>query len=191
MNQEDFSSVLQLAAADDPVAKERFYQLIYDDLRDVARRVLSRERNKGEMQTTALVNEMVLRFEKGNALKGMANRRVFFATAIRAMNNILVDHYRRRKKLVDSPDRIASPLDAALAWFEHQVGHDFDQLQASLKSLAADSPRQHQVVMHRFFGGLSNQQTADLLGISLSSVERDWRLARAKLLSSMGNMDHD
>lgn len=176
------TSLLHLAADNDSDAKEELYVRVYDDLRRAARRLLLHERRVGEMQTTALVNEVVLRFEMGASLEKMANRRVFFAVAIRAMNNVLVDHYRRRKKLIDSPDRGVSPLDDAVRWIENQVGADFEGLQNALHTLSEESPRQHSIVMHRFFGGLSAKATADVLGVSIATVERDWRLARAKLL---------
>lgn len=179
---EPLTAILQLAAQDDRRAREKLYKRVYDELRRAAHGLLLRERRKGEMQTTALVNELVLRFEGSDALAKMANRRIFFATAIRAMNHILIDHYRRRQKLVDSPDRAAVQLDDAVKWIEEQVGYDFEQLQLELEKLANESPRQHSVVMHRFFSGLSVKDTADILDVSLPTVERDWRLARAKLL---------
>ena len=101
------------------------------------------------------------------------------------MNQILIDHYRRRKKLVDSPDRKANPMDAAVHWIEKQVNADFEDLQLALHSLADHSQRQHDVVMHRFFGGFTIKETAELLDISAQTVERDWRLARARLMCEL------
>lgn len=179
------TNLLQLAADNDVEAKDELYRRVYDDLKLAARRILFRERNVGEMQTTALVNEVILRFEASEAIEKMANRRVFFSVAIRAMNNALVDHYRRRKKLIDSPDRVAAPLDDAVKWIEDETGFDFERLQIELEVLATESPRQHSVVMHRFFGGLSVPATAELLETSVATVDRDWRVARAKLLRRM------
>lgn len=165
-------------------AKARLYEEVYDELRQAAQR-FTRRQHPGDFQTTALVNEVLLRFETGDALRNMANRRVFFSIALRAMNQILIDHYRRRKKLVDSPNRRAEPLDHAVAVIEDQLGFDFEQLQSALEKLSNESPRQHQVILHRFFGGLSIKDTAELLDVSDGTVERDWRLARAKLFRDL------
>jgi len=101
------------------------------------------------------------------------------------MNHILIDHYRSRKKLVDNSDRISHPFDEALLWVEQEAGVDIEELQRSLELLAQQSERQHAVVTHRFFGGLTISETAELLNVSAQTVERDWRLARVKLLRSL------
>ncbi len=101
------------------------------------------------------------------------------------MNNILIDHYRRRKKSIDSPDRAGVPLDDIFTQLEANFGIEFEDLQAELTKLEREAPRQHRVIMHRFFGGLTIKETANLLDISVQSVERDWRLARAKLISRL------
>ena len=174
------TDLIQLAAnAND--AREQLYQRVYDDLRAAARRVLP-EHPKGDLQTTALVHEVFLRFEKSEALTCMTNRRVFFAVAIRAMNQVLIDHYRRRTRNVDSPNRASQILDDAVAWLEEKTGFEFERLHLALQELERSAPRQHLVIMHRFFGGLTVAETAELLDISDKTVERDGRLARAKLL---------
>ncbi|MCA9184540.1 MAG: ECF-type sigma factor [Pirellulaceae bacterium] len=178
------TDLIRRAAADDPQAKEQLYARVYDDLRSVARSVMWKNKG-GELQTTALVNEVILRFERGNSLKTIDNRRVFFSVALQAMHQILVDHYRRRRKSIDSPDRKPEPLDEAVRTIESQVGADFEQLQQALDKLQRESPRQHAVIMHRFFGGLTISDTAILLEVSEQTVERDWRLARAKLFRNL------
>ncbi len=178
------TDLIRRASDNDDRAKETLYAQVYDNLRDAAHRLLSKQHRR-DLQTTDLVNEVALRFETKNALKSMANRRVFFAVAIRAMNQILVDQYRRRSKLVDSLDRSGEPLDEVVNTIEHQVGADFERLQTVLVTLEAEAPRQHAVIMHRFFGGLSIRDTAELLDVSEQTVERDWRLARAKLFARL------
>ena len=179
-SQPQVTKLIQLAAIGQSDAKDALYELVFDDLRVAAHRLV-RTKDAGDLQATALVNEVVLRFEKNQALGTMANRKVFFSVALRAMNQVLIDHYRRRKKRVDSPDRTEEPLDAVVAGFENQTGYDFEHLQNALKALASESPRQHDVIMHRFFGGLSTAETAIMLDVSEETVRRDWRLARAKL----------
>lgn len=142
-------------------------------------------RRASEIQTTMLVNEVFLKFEKANALEAIANRRVFFSVASRAMRNILVDQHRRRRKAIDSPDRSIEPLDSAVLDFEERTGYDVDKLSVALEELERSSPRQHAVVMHRFFADRTVAETAELLNVSSGTVERDWRLARAKLHRAM------
>lgn len=178
------TQLIHLAAEGDSQAKESLYSQILLNLRQAAHHTLKRFHNH-EFQTTALVNEVVVRFEQSESLQNINNRRVFFSIAIRAMNNIMIDHYRRRKRLIDSPDRVGSPLDDIFTQLETCFGIQFEDLQLELIRLEVESPRQHAVIMHRFFGGLTIKETAQLLDISVQSVERDWRLARAKLLSRL------
>jgi RNA polymerase sigma factor (TIGR02999 family) len=176
----DITGLLARAGAGDQLAKDRLYGAVYDELRRLAHTVMS-SRHRGDLQSTALVNEVVLRFEKAQCLQSFANRRVFFSVAIRAMDQILINHYLLRKKEVDSSDRRREPLDAVVEAIEEQCGCDFEALHDALEKLEVDSSRQHAVIMHRFFGGLTIAQTATLLEVSEGTVERDWRLARAKL----------
>jgi len=177
---QQLTDLIRRASRNDVEGKSLLYSEIYDELRKVAHRFIRHERDN-EFQTTALVNEVVLRFEKYDSLRSMANRKVFFSVASRAMNQILIDHYRRRKKLVDGPDRSAKSFDLILNHMEETLGIEFESLQVELQALERDYPRQHSVVMHKFFGGLTIGQTAELLGVSAQTVERDWRIARARL----------
>ncbi len=177
----NLTRLIQKAAAGELDAKEKLYSLIYDDLRDAARRVL-RRKVRGDFQTTALVNEALLRFEKEGVLQKFSeNRRVFFSVAIRAMQQVLVDHYRSRKRELVSLDEENHPFDQTIVTIHEQTGFDFEELTAALNELKNESPRQHEVITHRFFGGLTIEQTAEILEVSDATVERDWRLARAKL----------
>ena len=174
--------LLQEAARGETHAKEELYALIYDELRDAARRVL-RDKQRGVYQTTMLVHESLMRFEKKGVLEQYAkNRRVFFSVAIRAMQQLLVDHCRRRKREKVSSLDEQFPLDHAVSTIEKQLGVEFDDLHAALHRLEQESPRQYEVIMHRFFVGLTIPETAEMLGISERTVERDWRLARSKLI---------
>lgn len=174
------TELIQRASGDEQSARDDLYRRVYDDLHRAAGRFM-RQQQGNDLQTTALVNEVLLRFEKGDALQKIENRRMFFAIAIRAMNQVLVDHYRRRKKLVDSPNRRAQPFDFVVKQIESEVDADFDALQVALDELLVESPRQHAVIMHRFFGGLTIRATAEMLNVAQQTVQRDWRLARAKL----------
>ncbi len=181
----ELTQLLHRAAEGEADAKRSLYELIYDDLRDAARRVLRRN-VRGDYQTTALVNESLMRFEKEGVLKRFSeNRRVFFSVAIRAMQQVLVDHYRRRKREQQKLDEEGNPFDQTISSIEGQTGFDFADLTAAMDELAVESPRQHAVITHRFFGGLTIEQTAEILDVSDGTVERDWRLARAKLVTRL------
>lgn len=181
---ERLTDLLQLAATEVPGAKDELYKRIYGNLRGFAKMVISRK-PRGDLDTTDLIQEVIVRFEAAGALAKYPNRRVLFAVAIRAMNQVLVDHYRRRKKLIDSPDRIRSKLDDVVGKLETQMGHDFESLQHGLEQLEAESPRQFAVLSYRIYGGFTIAEVADLLEVSRQTVERDWRLARAKLFKVM------
>ncbi len=178
------TDLIRLAAAGSFEAKEILYQHIYDDLRAAARRESRNDRVR-DLQTTDLVNEVLLRFEHTGAMETFANRRVLFAVAIRAMRQILIDTYRKRRRMIDSPDRQPQPLPDLVDMVEKQLGYDVERLELALRQLETGAPRQYDVVTHRFFGGMTNGEVADLLGVSLQTVERDWKLARAKLFRWM------
>ena len=186
----EVTELLRRSAAGDQQAKARLYSEVYDELKSIAHHVMQ-ARSRDVFQTTALVNQLLLRFESGNALQSIPNRRVFFAVAIKAMNQILIDHYRSRKRMIDSDGRTRQPLDEVLQLMEKHNGCDFESLHWALGKLAEQSPRQHEVVVHRYFGGLTINETAELLDVSEGTIERDWRLARAKLNRMVGGDSHD
>ena len=157
-------------------AQEELFRHVYSELRAVARKLLKRERSDIEMQTSTLVQEAVSRLFTGRVPENAPNRRYLFGAANRAMRQILVDHARQRKL---HGTRV--PLNDVCRTVEKQHGVDMEALDRYLTKLGEDNPRQRDVVEYRFFGGFSIEQTADLLDVSVQTVERDWRLARAKL----------
>ncbi len=181
---ERITELLQLAADGVPGAREELYERIYGDLRGLAKMVI-RGKPRGDLDTTDLIQEVVVRFEAGGAIAKYPNRRVLFSVAIRAMNQVLIDHYRRRKKLVDSPDRNGHDLDHVFDRLQEQVGYDFESLQHALKQLEATAPRQFSVLSFRIYGGFTVTEVAEMLEVSRQTVERDWKLARAKLFKFM------
>lgn len=173
--------LLGQSAEGDIAAKEALFQLIYNDLRRAASRVLQASQ-QNDFQTTDLVHQSMLRFQDPEVLdRYSANRKVFFAVAVKAMQQVMIDHYRKRKNsLHTSPS--SHILDVAIQATEERFDTSFELLSQALEWLANAAPRQHACLTHRFFGGLTSQQTADLIGISLGTVERDCRLGRARLL---------
>ena len=174
------ASVTQLLArarTGDPSALAHVFPLIYDELRRLAQLQLRREPDGHTLSPTALVHEAYMRLIDYSRLE-WANRAHFMAVAATAMRRILVDHARGHRSLKRGGGLRPVPLDAVELGTEHRA----DLLVAvdeALDRLKAVEPRQAQVVECRFFGGMTEEETAEALGIGLRTVKRDW--ARAKL----------
>jgi RNA polymerase sigma factor (TIGR02999 family) len=161
----------------DEAARDRLIPQIYDELRRLARKHLRRERPGHTLQTSALVNEAYLRMAgQSVSWQGRAH---FFGIAARLMRQILVDHARLRDNAKHGGDWRRVSLDAADAG--HDQTTDILALDDALQALAQMSPQQSRIIELRFFGGLTIEETAEVLGVSHSTVEREWRVARAWL----------
>lgn len=166
--------------------REQLVALVYDELRRMAAGMLRGERPGHTLQPTALVNEALLRLLGGEALTRSRDRRYLIGAAAQAMRQALVDHARARgaKKRGGSNHRV--PLDDVLDVLEAR-GRDLTLLDEALAELAGVHDRPSQVVTLRFFGGLTVAEAADVLGVSESTVESDFRIARAWLRRRMGD----
>ena len=166
----------------DEAALEALIPLIYKELRQRAHRYMGRERPGHTLQTTALINEVYLRLV-GSPV-AWESRSHFFAIAARMMRRILVDHARTRRSLKRGGEGRPVSLDE-----EHLAGsqpdRDLVSLDDSLDALATLDPRKVRVVELRFFGGLSVEETAEVLKVSPQTVLRDWKLAKVWLLRAM------
>lgn len=153
--------------------------LVYNELRRVAGRYMRGERPDHTLQPTALVHEAYLRLV-GQREVAWQNRSHFFAVASRLMRNILVDHARARQAHKRGGQDQKVTFDEAL---ERAGGESTDllALDEALTHLAERDPRQARMVELRFFGGLSEKEAAEVLGISVRTVKRDWAVARAWL----------
>jgi len=181
----EVSILLQRVKSGDDSAKEALFIELQSELRGMAAALMSRERPDHTLQATALVNEACLRLLDSDAIENATDRRYFFATANRAMRQILVDHARRRQTTKRGGQYARGSLDVVLDNFEQSNKCNFVDLEASLERLEQESPRQREVVELRFFSGLSVPEVAEVLSVSVGTVERDWRLARAKLYQSL------
>jgi RNA polymerase sigma-70 factor, ECF subfamily len=153
---------------------------LYDELRALARVHLRREREGHTLSTTALVNEAYLRLaNQGNI--DPRDRTRFFSIASTTMRRVLVDHARRRLRLKRGEGVETVPLEEADVWLTEGEADELVALDQALDRLAALDGRASAVVQHRFFGGLSLDETAELLGVSKKTVQRDWLTARAWL----------
>jgi len=163
----------------DQAALDQLMPLVHEELRRLARRALRRERQNHTLQTTALVNEAYLRLVDQKQVRWQ-NRAHFMAIAAQLMRRILVDYARRRQYQKRGGGALQVTLaDAELLADERQP--DLVALDEALRSLTEIDPRRSQVVELRFFGGLSIEETAEVLKISPTTVERDWVVARAWL----------
>lgn len=145
------------------------------------------ERDDHPMQATDLLNQAMLRVLEGEVIDKASDRRYLFGAAHRAMRQILIDHSRksRTSRLVGEEPQLGPDWNSR---FEQNYGFSVEELESILAQLEKRSPRQAEVLSCRFFSGLSNQQTADLLTVSVGTVERDLRLARAKLQRDLNRL---
>lgn len=167
----------------DPSALEKLTPLIYDELRRIAHRYSRRERNGHTLQTTALINEAYVRLA-GNDSPDWQNRQHFFAVTAQVMRHILIDHARRRRTLKHGGDGQQVSLSEVAAMTNERAA-ELIALDEALEELAALDARKSQVVQLRYFGGLSLEETAEALGVSLMTVRRDWRAAKAWLYKAV------
>jgi RNA polymerase sigma factor (TIGR02999 family) len=158
--------------------------VLYDQLRQVARRHLRRERADHSFQSSALVHEVYLRLGEQTPFEA-DSRRHFIMVASRLMRQILVDHARSHGALKRGADRTVY-LDTSMVLPQAQ-SVDVLVLDDALNVLAKLDEQQERIVELRFFGGLMNEEIAEALGISLSTVKRDWNVARAWLARELKN----
>ncbi len=181
---EQVTQLLELAGGGDARASEELLPLVYDELRRLARGQMKKEKGgpSGQtLQATALVHEAYLRLV-GDADVKWQNRAHFFGAAARAMRRILVDRARHRGRIKRGGDRERVELgDQGLGVAAPGSGTDLVELDLALARLEADDPRKAEVVMLRYFAGLSIEETAAALSLSPATVKNEWTFARAWL----------
>jgi RNA polymerase sigma factor (TIGR02999 family) len=166
----------------DGAALEQLLPLVYDELRRIAARQLRGERSNHTLQPTELVHEAFLRLVRQNV--SWQNRAHFFGVASEIMRRLLVDHARKKQAEKRGAGAETIVLDERVEW---PGGRDLDlvALDDCLNALGELDPQQAKVVELRFFGGLSIEEAAAVLGVSDSTVKREWRVARAWLLREL------
>jgi len=180
------TELLRAASRADAAAAARFTPLVYDALRELAARYLGRcpPDSAANLQPTALVHEAFLRLVNPPGAD-FKSRTHFFAVAAAAMRQILVDEVRRRKRVKRGGDWQRITLTAALAGQTARTV-DLEALDEALTRLAELDARAAQVVQMRFFGGMTEPQIGDTLGVSERTVRNDWAMARAWLRCELG-----
>ena len=174
----DVSALLRAWTDGDQRALARLTPIVYDELHRLAHHFLKGERAGHSLQTTALVNEAYVRLVDYKRMHWQ-NRAHFLAVAAQAMRRILVDHARKRNAKRGANAAHVS-LDAELT-IRADRSENFEFLDDALNALAARAPRKAKVVELRFFGGLSVDETADVLQVSPITVMREWKSAKAWL----------
>ena len=168
----------------DTDAFERVLPLVYEELHRIAARYLVGERSSISLQATALVNELCLRLLGWDPVRWQ-NRGHFFGVSAQMMRRVLVDIARRRRaERRGGPNAVRVPLDA-IDVPASEPGADLLEVDLALQMLALEDPRKARVVELRFFGGLSIEETAEALGISVRTVHTDWAFARAWLYRTL------
>jgi RNA polymerase sigma factor (TIGR02999 family) len=173
------SQLLEQWSKGDDAALEELTPLVYGQLKQLAHHYLRQERPDHTLQTTALVHEAFVRLVEATDIRWQ-RRAQFYAVAARLMRRILVDYARTRNRLKRGGTQIRVPLeDVVVVSFDRS-----DQIIAlddALTKLALEDDRTHKVMELRAFGGLNNEEIAEVLGISANTVGRDWKLGKAWL----------
>jgi RNA polymerase sigma factor (TIGR02999 family) len=183
----DVTSILSAIERGDPHAAAQLLPLVYDELRQLAAQRLSQERPGQTLQATALVHEAYLRLVDVEKAQQWNSRGHFFAAAAEAMRRILVDQARRKRRRKHGGDRQRIDLDEAFAAVDAR--EDLLALDEALTQLAAREPAKAELVKLRYFAGLSLEQAAACLGISLATAKRYWAVARAWLFDALSEAD--
>jgi RNA polymerase sigma factor (TIGR02999 family) len=184
----DLTRIFAAIQGGDENAESRLFAVVYEELRRMAHGKMIRESPDHTLQTTALVHEAYLKL-CGDGNVAWDNRRHFFGAAANAMRQILVDRARRRDAEIHGGRMKRVPLADDLPSSEKSL--DILALDEALTGLAAERPRHADVVLHRFFLGLTVKETADLLGVASRTVDTDWQFAKSWLRREMTRRPDD
>jgi RNA polymerase sigma factor (TIGR02999 family) len=196
-HEQEVTALLADISAGKEAAWDRLLELVYQELHTLAHGALQKGRPGPTVQTTALVNEAFLRLVRDRQER-WSNRTHFFSVAARAMRQILVDEFRRRKAAKREERSRRVPLEAVDLPVTQGEGPeallaDLDALDRALDELGKQERHRRKctVVELRFFVGLTFKETAEVLGVSMATVTRDWEFTRAWLLRHMSTAEND
>lgn len=178
------TDLLRAHRAGEAAAMDQLAPIVYDELREIAHRQLSRERVGHTLQTTGLVHEAFFKLVELDRIH-LNDRAHFYALAARLMRQILIDYAKRRRAVKRGGGADPVPLSDATSASDRGVGdrslEELIDLDDALTKLADVSARQARVVECRFFAGMNVEETAQALDVSVVTVKRDWKVARAWL----------
>jgi RNA polymerase sigma factor (TIGR02999 family) len=185
----DVTLILRDFASDQAVAAVELLPIVYAELRALAGAQMARLRPGQTLQPTALVHEAYLKLV-GGADPGWNGRGHFFGAAAQAMRELIVDHIRRKAAAKHGGGKVHEELDVDLAaGADGLPAEEVLAIHEGIRKLEAEHPRKAEVVVMRFFGGLSVEEIAAALGTTTRTVERDLRFARAYLFDHIGGGD--
>jgi len=179
-SQLDVTRLLDALRGDDRAALDVLFPLVYAELRRLARAQLARERPGHTLDSVALVNEAYLKLVGQDGVR-LQNRAHFFAVSARAMRAILVDHARARNAAKRGGGGVAIPLDEVAELLSDEQAEHVERLDDGLAQLAGVNEEATRVVECLYFGGLTLEETAEALGMSVATVRRRWSFAKAWL----------
>ncbi len=179
----DITRLLDAAGEGDQAAASSLYEQVYEELRVIARAQRRRWYGDDTLGTTALISEAYLRLGGAGGLN-YANRTHFYATASRAMRQVLLNYAERRRAAKRGGDQVPVNLDAIEVADEGAL-EELIQINELLRRIEASEPRQARVFECRVFGGMTVQECSQALNISTATVKRDWRLVSARVAEWM------
>jgi RNA polymerase sigma-70 factor, ECF subfamily len=183
-NTNDITRLLHAWSAGDQSALEGLVPIVYDELRRLARRYMANERPGHTLQTTELVNEAYMRLVKYERMN-WEDRAHFFAASAQAMRRILVEHARKHNQKRGAGAQHVSLEEAAAVGSDRT--EDLVALDQALDKLARREPRKAKIIEMRFFGGLTEEETAKVLNLSRGTVKRDWEIAKLLLYRELSS----
>ena len=176
----EITDLLRRWSAGDEHARDLLISLVYDQLHELAHQQLRRSPSEDSLNTTGLVHEAYLRFAESTRFD-LPDRARFLALASQVMRNLLVDRARARMAMKRGGGQAPTPLEEPIAIADQSIDRVLE-LNDALTRLEAMSPRQGALLQHRYFGGLSLEESAKAAGVSLATAKRELRLARAWLV---------
>jgi RNA polymerase sigma-70 factor, ECF subfamily len=179
----DITRLLSAWKDGDAASLDRLVEAVYPELRRIAHRQLGRRRPGESLESAALANETYLKLVRAGGI-GCENRVHFLALCAQVMRRILVDHARQRASAKRGGDAVRVPLDEVKVPASAN-GVELLDLDAALEALARLDARKGRLVELRYFGGLTLEEAAGELGVSVETAKRDWRMARAWLLAEL------
>lgn len=182
LEQNDITAMLAAWADGNTGALDRLTSLLYPEFRRMARQYLGR-RSGESLESAALANEVYLKLTSAGKIR-CEDRTHFLALCAQMIRHILVDHARRKRSAKRGGEALRIPLDDVLLAVE-TGGIEVIALDSALRSLAEIDDRKSRVVELRYFGGLSMEETAQILGVSVETAKRDWKMARAWLFTQL------
>jgi RNA polymerase sigma factor (TIGR02999 family) len=187
-NEDEITALLRDLRKGNRTVMGELMPLVYDELRRIARRYLAGQDEGHTLSPTALVNESYLKLVKQPS-GSWQDRAHFLSVAAVAMRQILVNHARARNAQKRDGGIMLRTFDDSRAGSSDMRSDELIALDDALCRLDAASPRQRAVIEYRFFGGLTHEEIAEVLGVSVPTVRRDWRIARAWLVRELSGPD--